>query len=296
MSAAASAAEAGQAPEAVWVDGREAGTVAALERGLHYGDGLFETIACVGGRARFLTLHLERLHLGCDRLGIPAPGSELAAELAHLAHGLPRAVVKVIVTRGPALARGYACTGAERASRILLRYAWREDDPGLATAGVRVRLARLRLGENPQLAGIKHLNRLEQVLARAEWRDPHIADALLFSSSGALVSGTMTNVFLVHGGRLCTPRVERCGVAGTMRRLVRALAAAAGHGGEECELGESELHASPEVFLTNALIGIRPIRELAGRALEVGALTRALQAQLAPLLERGVVPPELARA
>ena len=103
---------------------------------------------------------------------------------------------------------------------MLLRY-----PPGRSARrreGVRVRLGELRLGENPALAGLKHLNRLEQVLARLEWSDPGIAEALLFSSSGALVSGSMSNVFLVHGGRLATPRLDRCGVAGVMREVVLA--------------------------------------------------------------------------
>ena len=85
---------------------------------------------------------------------------------------------------------------------------------------MRIRTASLRLGESPALAGMKHCNRLEQVLARAEWSGPDIAESLLFSSSGTLVSGTMTNVFVVQGSKLRTPRVDRCGVAGVMRRVV----------------------------------------------------------------------------
>ena len=122
------------------------------------------------------------------------------------------------------------------------------------------------------------------MLARREWSDPGIHEALLFSSSGALVSGTMSNVFLVHGERLLTPRLERCGVAGVMRAVVLQAAHDAGIAREECVLGESDLAAARELFLTNALTGIRPVRELDGRALSVGALTRRLQAQLAPLL------------
>ncbi len=283
------------APELVWVNGAPAATVSALERGLHYGDGLFETIACVHGEPRFLQLHLRRLAAGCARLGLPAVPT-LAAEVRTLAAGSARAIVKVLLTRGPAQARGYALTGHEQASRIVLRYGWPADDAALERDGVRVRLAEQRLGENPALAGLKHLNRLEQVLARREWSDAQIADALMFSSSGALVSGTMSNVFLVRDGKLCTPSVERCGVAGVMRRVVRALAAQAGHVVEERALDAGDLQSTTEMFLTNALIGIRPVRELAGRTLQPGRLTRQLQDTLAPWLASArELPGELAR-
>ena len=128
------------APELVWVTGRDSREVSVLERGLHYGDGLFETIACLDGRARFLPLHLQRLASGCARLGLPVTDrSELGREVQALAAGLPRAVVKLMLTRGPALARGYAPTGSERPTRITLRYPWPAEDPAAAHAGVRVR-------------------------------------------------------------------------------------------------------------------------------------------------------------
>jgi 4-amino-4-deoxychorismate lyase len=280
-------------PQLVWVNGRAAGEVSALERGLHFGDGLFETIACEGGRPRFLELHLRRLAAGCARLGLEAPeAATLRAEVQQLAAPCGRAILKVLLTRGAAAARGYAVTGFEKPTRISLRYAWPPEDAGLAHAGVRVRIAALRLGENPALAGLKHCNRLEQVLARREWTDTGIAEALMFSSSGALVSGTMSNVFMVRDAKLYTPRVDRCGVAGVMRQVVLAAAADAAIAAEECILDSQGLASAQEVFLTNALIGIRPVRELDGRPLPPGPLTRRLQERLAPLLATRAQPTE----
>ncbi|HEY6823649.1 MAG TPA: aminodeoxychorismate lyase, partial [Steroidobacteraceae bacterium] len=270
--------------ERVLIDGQRftaSASVPVLERALHYGDALFETIACLEGRPRLLERHLRRLAMGCERLGLGAPVAPLASELAELAHGTSRAIIKLLVTRGVALARGYALTGAERTRRIALRYAWPPEDPAGQDEGIRVRLATLRLGENPALAGIKHCNRLEQVLARREWTDPGIAEALLFSSSGALVSGTMSNVFLVRGSKLLTPAIDRCGVAGVMRGLVLELAAAAGIAAQERRLDAADLEAAEELFLTNALGGIRPVRELAGVRRARGPLTRLLQERLA---------------
>ena len=268
-------------PDGVWVDGRVAAEVSPLDRGLHYGDGLFETIGCVAGRPRFLDLHLKRLASGCARLAIPAPDpGTLAQEITRAAAKRGGAILKLIVTRGPAHARGYGVSGAEQGTRILLRY---PPGPAAAGEGVRVRLGELRLGENPALAGVKHLNRLEQILARLEWSDPGIAEALLFSSSGALVSGCMSNVFLVHGGRLSTPRLDRCGVAGVMREVVGRLAVRHGIEFEQLPLDLEGLNAAEEIFLTNALTGIRPVRELEGRAVPPGPVTRQLQQALAPL-------------
>jgi 4-amino-4-deoxychorismate lyase len=267
-----------------WVNGQPADSVSVLERGLHYGDGLFETIAVLNGEARLLGRHLQRLAAGCERLGLRAEPAQIGAEVRAAAAEMPRAVIKVLLTRGRALARGYALSGAEIPTRIMLRYPWPAEDPAAAQAGARVRIATLRLGENPALAGVKHLNRLEQVLARREWSDPGIMDALMFSHSGDLVSGTMTNVFIVRDATLFTPRLERCGVAGVMRATVLALAAAGGVPVRECALSAQDLAAAEELFLTNALIGIRPVRELEGAALPLGPLTRRLRAELARLL------------
>lgn len=273
-------------PEVVRVDGREARAVSVLDRGLHYGDGLFETIACLDRRPRLLARHLGRLAAGCARLALEADLDAIGSEVRELAAASGRAIVKVLVTRGAATARGYGTSGTERPTRITLRYAWPQEEARLALDGVRVRIAATRLGENPALAGLKHCNRLEQVLARAEVRDADIAEALMFSSGGRLISGTMSNVFLVHEGRLATPRLEACGVAGVMRAAVLDAAALAGIPAAERALGPADLETAQEIFLTNALIGVRPVRELEGAPRAVGPVTRTLQAQLAAVLAR----------
>jgi 4-amino-4-deoxychorismate lyase len=261
-------------------------TVSIHDRGFHYGDGLFETIACRRGRARFLAWHLERLAEGCKRLHIHFDAmAALQGEVQRLAAECDAALIKVIVTRGIATARGYGAKGDEIATRVVLRYSWPQEDPACWTDGVCVRVADLRLGENPALAGLKHLNRLEQILARAEWHDGQIAEALLFSSSGLLVSGTMSNVFIVSAERLRTPRVDRCGVAGVMRRVVLQEALRAGIASEECSLSVDDLNQADEIFLTNARIGIWPVRAIGQRTLKPGPITRRLQASLRPLLE-----------
>ncbi len=276
------------ASELVLVNGRAGDSISVLDRGLQYGDGVFETIACRRGIARFLAWHLERLALGCERLRIPVQLSEIRDEVRMLAREADSAIIKVMLTRGPGIARGYAPTGSEKPTRITFRQAWPSEDPAARQDGVRVRIAALRLGENPALAGLKHLNRLEQVLARMESMSTAgeaVAESLLFSRSGKLVSGSMSNIFIVRDSRVQTPRIDVCGVSGVMRRVVLSEAARAGIVAEECSLEAADLNGAQEIFLTNARIGIWPVCALEARAFSPGPVTRRLQQHLAPLLE-----------
>ncbi len=286
MSTAGAAPPSG--PILTLLDGQPATTIDVLDRGLHYGDGLFETIACRAGHARFLDLHLRRLTEGCARLQIHCTDMPaLAARIRALAATQPACLIKLILTRGAATARGYAAQGDERAHTVLLQYPWPAEDPALWEHGIAARTASGRLGENPLLAGLKHLNRLEQVLIRSEWTDAAIQEALVFSSSGWLVSGTMSNVFLVRENRLMTPAITTAGVRGVMRGLILREAQRAGLVVTELALDAAAVAAAEEIFVTNARIGIWPVRALDGRKRAVGPVTRQLQQRLLPLLETG---------
>jgi 4-amino-4-deoxychorismate lyase len=274
----------------VLIDGVTADNLSVFDRGLHFGDGLFETIACLHGRPRFLSLHLERLAHGCRTLGFSRLADQaLREEVERLAAAGERAIVKLIVTRGRAVVRGYAVSGREQATRVAIRYPWPVEETAFQQRGVSVRVAAMRLGENPALAGLKHCNRLEQILARSEPEHTAAAEALMLSRSGRLVSGTMTNVFLVDGTvqspRLRTPSIDLCGVAGVMRRVVLREAARAGIEAAECDLWPADLEAATEVFLTNARVGIWPVGRVGERTLAPGPVTRRLQSLLQPLLE-----------
>ena len=286
-------ADKASAPEVVLINGvawnsaAAGGTSAAAslspyDRGLQFGDGLFETIACRHGRARFLPWHLERLSHGCERLLIATPDlRELSEEVEMLARRAQNSLIKVMLTRGVATARGYSPSGREKPTRVTFRFPWPHENPAWLQDGVRVRTAALRMGENSALAGVKHLNRLEQILARAESNDADVHEALLYSSSGLLVSGTMSNVFLVRDSRVQTPVLDRFGVAGVMRRAVLAETARVGIATDVRDLRAEDVAAADEVFLTNARIGIWAVREIDGRTLQPGPVARRLQQQIA---------------
>jgi 4-amino-4-deoxychorismate lyase len=248
------------------LNGRSTDSVAVTDRGLAYGDGLFETIKVVGGNTQFLAAHLARLTRDCARLDMQLDLVQLRSEIAQLVTRVlcvrqGDGVLKLIITRR-ALARGYQSQSNAPTERLLVFYPQVFPQPEALTAGVQVRLCRQRLAEQPSLAGIKHLNRLEQVLARAEWSDPAVAEGLMLDQCARLIEGTMSNLFLVRGGSVYTPRLHRCGVAGIVRELV--LQRMAGDCAPVCEadLTLDDLIAADEVFLTNSLIGIWPVLKI----------------------------------
>ena len=266
------------------IDGRPAETVAADDRGLNYGDGLFETLAVRDGACEFWDRHMRRLRDGCARLGIPAcAAAVLAAESQQLCRGVQRAVLKIVVTRGRG-GRGYRPAAVPTPTRILRLSEWPDHPSANEEQGVDIRLCVLRLGSNPALAGIKHLNRLEQVLARMEWDDPTIVEGLLTDDGGHIIEGTFSNVFVVQNGLVRTPRLDQCGVAGIMRGVVMELAGDMGLACSEDIVHRDEVADVDEIFLTNSIIGIWPVRSFEGwQAAAPGPVTHALQQRLRQL-------------
>src|SRR5437868_2100858 len=200
-----------------------AAAIAIDDRGLSYGDGLFETTLLRSGAVRFLASHLARLKLGCDRLGIEFPQTVLAADIARMSESARDGVLKIIVTRGVG-GRGYRATASTQSTCIVAAHPLPADTGSTIAA----RWCELRLGRNPALAGMKHLNRLEQVLAQREWNDERIGEGLMMDTEGELVGGTSSNVFLVRSGALVTPDLKFSGIRGVMREQVLLAAARLG--------------------------------------------------------------------
>jgi len=188
-------------------------------------------------------------------------------------------VIKVILGRA-AGQRGYGFGPDQAVTRIVSTQALPELPPENGGQGVRVRLCELRLAAQPALAGIKHLNRLEQVLARAEWQQAY-AEGLMLDCDGRLIEGTMSNLFLVRDGILLTPRLDTCGVAGVMRSVLIELAGARAIEVRRQVLRLEDLDSVQEVFLCNSLIGIWPVIAINEQyGYRAGAVTRALQQAL----------------
>ena len=263
----------------VLVNGVAGAAVDPLDRGLLYGDGLFETMAVTGGRPRFLHWHFERLGRGARALGFPPPDFDLLrAEIARVM-GAERGVVKLVLTRGPG-ERGYRPPRETRPTRIVMGWSWPATLPNAAEGGLRLGWCRMRFSRNAALAGLKTLNRLEQVLARAEWDDGDMDEGLMQDDRGQVISATQANLLARVGGSWVTPLLDECGVAGVMRRAFRDWSAGRGAPVAERSLGVAEVCAAEALILTNALTGARPVASLDGRPLTVDPAAREFNAWL----------------
>jgi 4-amino-4-deoxychorismate lyase len=262
---------------ATLINGMPAERVSIHDRGFQYGDGVFETIAVFDGRPLLWRLHLTRLQQGCMRLGITPPpdATQLQEEAEGLFAGTRRAVLKLVVTRGES-GRGYAPGHNTRPTRVLERLPWPDYPAANARDGVDVCVCRTRMSRNPALAGLKHLNRLEQVLARSEWRNEY-AEGLMLDEDRNVIEATASNVFLVVRGTLLTPDLSQSGIAGVMRVTVLDHAKALTIPYQIGPVSRDTLDDADEIFLTNSLIGIWPVRRVETRSYTLGPLTRRLQ-------------------
>ena len=263
------------------VNGVEGAGIAADDRGLQFGDGLFETMAAVDGRIRHLPLHLARLLEGCNRLGIPLPSVEsIVTDCDRVLEGLGSATVHLVLTRGSS-AHDYAPPEEPRLTRIVSATAAHGHQID-AHRPLTVALCRTRLGLNAQLAGIKHLNRLEQVLAAAELRNAPADEGLMQSMDGRLIGATGANLFLVRGGELLTPVIADCGVAGVMRQVVLGAASELEIPTAVVDLEFDDLVAAEEVFLSSAVRGLRSVGHVIGVGdINVGGVSARLRERLA---------------
>lgn len=252
------------------VNGLTGNTISIRDRGLLYGDGVFRTLRAVAGRALHWPQHFQKLQSDCAKLGLICPAEDLLhAELEQLLQEYPDAVVKLIVTRGIGV-RGYASPDDVEPTRVwdcaplpIYPAAW-------ATAGIKLHLCALRLSSQPRLAGVKHLNRLENVLAATELHErqkeePEVAESLLLDEQGRVIEGTRSNLFLMVNGRLVTPELSRCGVAGIQRERVLEWARRQGWVVEVRDVACAEVERADELFLVNSVIGLWPVREFGQR-------------------------------
>jgi 4-amino-4-deoxychorismate lyase len=235
-----------------------AGSIDAQDRGLAYGDGLFETMSVCNGEIERLGLHLQRLYGGAARLSIPLPDlDELTLKITASAAGTRRGVLKLILTRGCG-PRGYAVPAVVVPTIVLSA----TEVTARADREISVATLKTRLGENPALAGIKHLGRLEQVLGRLELSELGADEGLMLSSSGNVISGTSRNLFAVFRGSLVTPALGRAGVAGVMRRAIVDHCPTLGIPVDEADIVPGDLLKADEIFMTNALVGIQSVTQL----------------------------------
>lgn len=266
------------------INGKASEVISCSDRGLSYGDGLFETIAVRNGKPLQWQQHWRRLQQSCERMLLPLQDESLwLGEVNSLCEDENEGVIKLILTRGPGQ-RGYRLPDSPDMTRVVAFSAKPDYPSSFWIEGVKLHLCDIRLGKNPHLAGMKHLNRLEHVLARAEWQDEKVVEGLLLDSDGHVTEGVMSNVFWVKDEQLYTPDLSQCGVTGVMRETVMQLA-------EQLDIPLNwghyilrDVYRADELFLTNSLVGIWPVRALGGTRFDTKdesiPLTRKLQQAL----------------
>lgn len=250
---------------AMLINGQPGDSISALDRGLAYGDGVYRTLEWCNGQPRLWRWQYARLAEDAARLCLPVPAEALLLEeMRQLTPGLERAVIKIVLTRGVGQ-RGYAIPEPCQPTRMISANPWDGYPATLAEHGVTVRWCQLRLASQPLLAGIKHLNRLENVLARSEWHDPAIREGLLCDQDGRVIEATMSNLYVLKDGVLLTPPLHQCGVRGALRDWLFDCAPVLGVALEEAELRAGDVLAADALLLSNSLMGIWPVAQLDAR-------------------------------
>ncbi len=270
------------------------------DRGLAYGDGLFETLLVVDAIPQLWRLHIQRLARSLQQLRLVDSQTVLDDLLARIREDVDHVLatdnnlreslaLKLTITRGSSK-RGYLAPLKPDYNRIVTLSPLLPKRVELSRSGITVRLCQHQLGINPVLAGHKHLNRLEQVLARNEWQDDAIHEGLMCDLDGNLVSGVMSNVFIEQDNILLTPPVHRCGIAGVMRHQLMHVATSKNIPLRQQRLLIPDVINAKSVWLTNSLNGIWPVKKLLDsghrslREYAISPLTRIMQQALAATL------------
>ena len=262
-------------------------SVSPLDRGFAYGDGLFETCLYRMGVVPLWEFHRQRLLDACKLLMIPLDTARLETYITDILQqaqhlGVADGVVKVIVTRGCG-GRGYAFPESVSPTICVIFFDALPDD----LQHIKLRICKQRLSSNRALAGLKHLNRLEQIMARAEWKNDY-AEGLMLDDEGGVIEATASNVFMVQDGQLFTPDLSFAGVAGIMRRvIIERLAPALNLAVAVKRIMPVELQRADEMFICNSIRGIVSVAALDGETptrFSRHEITHSLRDQLAILL------------
>lgn len=259
--------------------------IAATNRGLAYGDGVFRTMRLKNGVLQDWPLHYQTLVADCRQLQIVCPPAELLMQdLKFFMQATQDAVqaenvVKLIITRGEG-ARGYAPAAISEPSRIFIIAPMPHYAPTLWTQGVALYICKTRLGHQPLLAGVKHLNRLENVLARAENKDPQFFDGLLLDYADQVIEAVSGNLFIQHHDTIKTPLLDQCGVAGVMRQKILDWYRTQQQPVVETRVTLQDLYDAESVIIANSIYGVLQVHHLDDTPLQVKPWASHLRAQL----------------
>lgn len=257
-----------------FVDGQLADTISISDRGLAYGDGCFTTALVINGAVAMLPQHLNRLLEQSRQLGLPSFDlATLKVTITNLSAGISIGVIKVIVTCGSG-GRGYSRMGVEQAKVIVSFHDCPKYYAQWQKEGITVGISEQKLGINPMLAGLKHLNRLEQVMLRAELDKRPEDDLLACDINNNIIECCSANVFWLKAGQWQTPSLSTAGVAGLMRDKILLNYPEIMPANYDIET----LNNIEAMFISNAILGIVPVKVFNDRQLDT-SLVRNIQTQ-----------------
>ena len=249
------------------------------DRGLNYGDGLFETMLYKDGKCQFWDLHISRLKAGSQKLNICFPGEQcFLDDVIKLLADVESQdfIIKLMLTRGSG-GRGYAVKEKPIPLRITSLFPYQATDSD--KTGINATLCEQTVSINPGLAGIKHLNRLENVIARNEWHD-EFQEGIMLDSEKNVIEGTMSNLFIIKNNQLLTPDLSSSGIAGIIRQNILNIANQEQMTVHVKTVSLDELFDADECFISNSIIGIWPIVSLDTREYNLGDTCQFLQNKL----------------
>ena len=269
------------------LNGKATDQISLSDRGLLYGQTLFETIPVCHQQPLLLERHLNRLAKGCKALSIDLDFEQLQIEINEFCQALTanKLVLRITLSMGEG-GRGYANPETPHSQRILSIHAFPKHPKTHWREGIKLGVAEIKLACQPALAGIKHGNRLEQVIARSQWHDDW-QEALLLDQQDFVIEGTQSNLFVRHGNAVLTPDLSTSGVAGIMREQVLELADNIGVPTKIMSLSLADIEAADEVFLSNSVIGLWPVREFQKQTFSDFSISHQL---LELLEENGAIP------
>ncbi|MES3006416.1 MAG: aminodeoxychorismate lyase [Pseudomonadota bacterium] len=265
------------------INGQIQNSLPVSDRAVQYGDGLFETVKIRGRTPVFWDRHLIRLKQSCARLRLPCDFQLLESEVHQMLDSIDsdhqNSILKIIVSRGSG-GRGYTPPATPSVTRIVQLHSFPAGYEKHAIDGVRTLQCRHPLSKNNALAGMKHLNRLDQVIASMELTDD-AEEGLMGDGSGLLIEGIKTNVFLIHDGRIITPALTESGVAGIMREVLLEHFATMAIAVEIRQVRFTELCEASELFVCNSVLGVWPVVSMTRESdilhFPIGPVTRKAQ-------------------
>lgn len=267
------------------INGKLVNGIAPTNRGFAYGDGIFRTMRLLNGELQDWPLHYQTLVADCSKIQIVCPSAELLMqEFKYMMASADEeetqfSVLKIIITRGEG-ARGYAPPAVSEPSRVLIQSPLPTYSPEIYANGVALYTCQTRLAYQPLLAGIKHLNRLENVLARAELKDPRFFDGLLRDYDDHVIEAVSGNLFIRKDGLVMTPALDNCGVSGVMRQKILDWYKTQGQPVVVSALLLEDLLNAEAIVIANSVYGVLQVSHIDDRAIATNHWANKLRAQL----------------